>query len=172
MCSSRLQGSIFYIDEMFNLQEKRKLFSDQLAWEERSLGSQLRITARGNVTTHENYDRDPINNWDGFRMTAVHSANFHAGPQARLFFREQALDGTSAIQELIWNQTTDIWSKGTSFSDPWPTSHMAATIDESTNILRLFFSTGNNTLQEVWTDISTPNPIYARGIYFFLLQFF
>ena len=114
------------------------------------------------MTAPSDDQQDPVNDWDGFRMTAVHSPNFQAGPQARLFFRQQA-NGNNVIQELIWDQNADIWSKGTSFTDAWPTSHMAATIDESMKILRLFFSIGNRTLQEYWTDISKPNAGYAKG---------
>ena len=142
------------------------MFSDSLAWEQRSLNTQLRLTARGNLTAPNNDDQDPVNDWDGYRMAAVYSPIFHAGPQARLFFREQSLDGPNLIQELIWNQNADSWSRGANFTDSWPTSHMAATIDESTNILRLFFSTGNRTLQEYWTDISTPDTAYAKGMPF------
>jgi len=158
-----LQATIFYIDEKFNLQEKRKMFSDRLDWEQFSLGTQLRLSARGNVTIANNDDRDPVNDWDGYRMAAVYSPIFHDGPQARLFYRQPSLDGSSVIQELIWNLNGDHWSEGHNFTDSWPNSHMAATIDESTNILRLLFSTGNKTLQEYWIDISTPNAIYAKG---------
>lgn len=146
-----------------NLQEKRKLFSDNLLWEQRKLGSQLRLTARGNITTPNNNDQDPVNAWDGYRMAAVYSKNFQAGPGARLFFRHVDVDGSSLIQELIWDQTTDNWSMGSNFTDSWPTSHMAATVDESSNILRLFFSTGKKTLQEYWIDISEPETVYAKG---------
>jgi len=96
-------------------------------------------------------------------MAAVYSPIFHDGPQARLFFRQHSLDGSSVIQELIWKQNVDQWMKGHNFTDSWPNSHMAATIDDSNNILRLFFSTGNTTLQEYWIDISVPNAIYAKG---------
>ena len=151
---------------MNKLQEKRKLFSDTAYWEQRSLGPTLELVAHGNVTAPNNHDQDPVNDWDGFRLAAVYSANFHDGPQARLFFREQPLSGPSIIQELIWNQNTDAWSKGANFTDSWPTSHMAATIDESNNILRLFYSTGNKTLQEYWIDISSQNAVYAKGTLF------
>lgn len=159
----KYQATIFYIDEAYNLQEKRKMFSDKLPWEPFSLGTQLRLTARGNVTISNQDDRDPVNDWDGYRMAAVHSPIFHDGPQARLFYRQQSSDGSSVIQELIWNQNDDRWSKGQNFTDSWPNSHIAATIDESTNILRLFFSIGNRTLQEYWLDISVPSATYAKG---------
>ena len=97
-------------------------------------------------------------------MAAVYSRRFAAGPQARLFYRRQELNGTNYIQEVIWDQANDKWSKGAVFDDAWPTSHFAATIDESTNILRLFFSSGGKTLQEYRADISIPNTVYTKGV--------
>ncbi|KAL8823545.1 MAG: hypothetical protein Q9191_005757 [Dirinaria sp. TL-2023a] len=160
------QATIFYVDQNLNLQEKRKMFSDSNYWEQRTLKKQLQLQVRGNVPTPNNDDNDPVNNWDGYRIAAVHSTAFHAGPQARVFYRSQNMDstGNSVIQELIWNQNNDTWSKGTNFSTAWPTSQMTATIDESTNILRLFFSTGKRTLQEYWTDITAPEIKYTEGL--------
>lgn len=146
------------------MQEKRKKFNDTLLWEQGTLNPILRLTARGNVTTPDSDDNDPINDWDGYRLAAVYSRKFAAGPEARLFFRSQELNGTSSVQELIWNQTGDAWSKGFTFDSAWPTSHFSASIDESTNILRLFFSIGGKTLQEYWTDITTPETAYRKGI--------
>ena len=161
-----MKATIYYIDEKFNVQEKRKKFSDKLLWEQGTLNPSLRLTARGNVTSPQSDDEDdPVNEWDGYRLAAVYSRNFAAGPQARLFYRSQATDGTNEIQELIWNHINDTWSKGASFPTAWPTSHFAASIDESTNILRLFFSIGNKTLQEYWTDITTPDTTYREGVH-------
>lgn len=160
------QATIFYVDMNLNLQEKRKMFSDTNYWEQKTLKNQLQLQVRGNVSVPHNDDNDPVNDWDGYRIAAVHSTAFLAGPQARVFYRSQKMDGTgnSVIQELIWDQNKDTWSKGANFSTAWPTSHMAATIDESTNILRLFFSTGNRTLQEYWTDVTTPETKYTKGL--------
>ena len=142
------------------------MFSDTNFWTQKTLKNQLQLQVRGNVSVPHNDDNDPVNHWDGYRIAAVYSTAFRAGPQARVFYRSQKMDGTgnSVIQELIWDQNTDKWSKGANFSTAWPTSHMAATIDESTNILRLFFSTGKRTLQEYWTDITTPGTSYAEGM--------
>lgn len=152
------------MDELFNLQEKRKKFSNKDDWAQGTLNPILRLTVRGNVTLPDNDDNDPINDWNGYRLAAVYSRKFAAGPQTRLFYRSQQLNGSSMVQELMWNQTGDTWLKGATFDDAWPTSHLAASIDESTNILRLFFSVGGKTLQEYWTDITTPETAYQKGI--------
>ena len=141
------------------------MFSDTAYWEQRKLKYQLQLQVRGNISVAHNDDNDPVNEWDGYRIAAVHSPAFLNGPQARVFYRSVKMDnsGSSMIQELIWDQKNDNWSKGANFTTAWPTSHIAATIDESTNILRLFFSTGNRTLQEYWTDITTPETKYQEG---------
>ena len=69
------------------------------------------------------------------------------------------------MQELIWTQSNDSWAHGAKLPNPWPTSHLAATIDESTQILRLFFSSGNNTLQEAWMSLSDPTGTYRNGMH-------
>ena len=157
------EASIYYIDETFNLQEKRKKFSDTLVWEQANLNSILRVTVRGDVSMANNSDNDPKNRWDGYRLAAVYSRKFAAGPQTRLFYRQQDVNGSTSIQEAIWDQTNDKWTKGANFNDSSPNSHFAASIDESTNILRLFYSIGGGTLQEYWTDITTPETRYAKG---------
>lgn len=162
LSTNNLKATIFYIDRQFNLQEKRKKFNDSLAWEQATL-SRLGLRTLGSVETPNNNDNDPVNDWDGYRLAAVYSRNFVGGPQARLFYRAQENNWSNWIQEVIWNHSSDSWSKGASFKDPWPTSHFAASIDESTNILRLFYSTGGKTLQEYWTDITTPDTVYKKG---------
>ena len=157
-----LKGTIFYIDGKFKIQEKRKKFNDSLAWEQATLSS-LGLTTRGSVELPDNNDNDPVNDWDGYRLAAVYSRKFVGGPQARLFYRAQDTNGSNSIEEVIWNHTNDRWSKGATFNDSWPTSHFAASIDEETNILRLFYSTGRKTLQEYWTDITTPETAYKKG---------
>lgn len=144
------------------MQEKRKKFSDILPWEQANLNSILRVTVHGTVSMPNNDDNDPKNDWDGYRLAAVYSRKFLAGPQTRLFYRQQDLNGTW-IQEVIWDQTNDKWTIGAIFTDASPNSHFAASIDESTNILRLFYSTGGKTLQEYWTNITSPETKYAKG---------
>lgn len=76
-------------------------------------------------------------------MAAVYSKDFEAGPGIRLFFHTQDLNGTSWIQEGIYVQSQDKWYPGAHITGAWPNSHIGVTIDESTQILRLFFSAGN-----------------------------
>ena len=143
------------------MQEKRKIFSSSDYWEPGSL-SNLKIAAVGNFTL-PSVTQDPENGWDGYRMTAVYSENFHAGPGVRLFYHAENLTGAPFVQELIWTQSSDSWTNGAKLLNPWPTSHLAATIDESTQILRLFFSSGNKTLQEAWMSLSDPTGTYKNG---------
>lgn len=157
---------MYYVDTEQNLQEKRKNITNsdpEDIWEQWTLHSQLQLQVTGNRSLPDTDNDDPVNEWDGYRIAAVYSTSFFGGPQARVFFHTQTMKGASIIQELIWNQNADKWTKGTNFTTAYPTSHMAATIDESTNILRLFFSTGNKTLQEYWTDVTSIDTNYAKG---------
>ena len=106
---------------------------------------------------------DPENNWDSYQMAAAYSKGFHSGPGTRFFYHTQELNGTSYVQELIWYQGNDSWAYGSKLFTPWPNSHLAVTIDNSTNILRLFFSSGHNTLQEMWMSLTDPNSEYRDG---------
>ena len=106
---------------------------------------------------------DPKNGWDGYRMAAVYSVNFDNGPGIRLFYHAGQLNGTSVVQELIWNQKNDSWSKGAELLKPYPNSHLAATVDENSKILRLFFSSGNQTLSEEWLNITNTQAGYSPG---------
>lgn len=147
------------------LQEKRKVYSSTEYWEPGSLNSK-NLVAVGNLSLPSEAD-DPQNDWDGYRMAAVYSENFHSGPGLRLFYHAEQLNGTSHVQELVWIQSNDSWSQGAKLHDPYPNSHLAATIDESTRTLRLFFSSGNGTLQEAWTSISDPTPNYSNGLSYY-----
>ena len=97
-------------------------------------------------------------------MAAVYSTKFHNGPGTRFFYHAQSDSGATWVQEMIWNQNTDSWSQGAQLHDPWPNSHLAATIDESTMSLRLFYSAGNLTLQESYINITQPDAQYNKGI--------
>ena len=99
-------------------------------------------------------------------MAAAYSTRFHGGPAARLFYHSVATDGTARVQELVWNQTADSWALGATLTDPYPNSHLAVTIDNSTQLLRLFYSSGNLTLGESWLNISDPNGVYREGTSF------
>ena len=96
-------------------------------------------------------------------MAAVYSQNFKSGPGMRLYYHVLDLNGTNFVQEVIWLQAQDKWSKGAELNGVFPNSHFAASIDESTGILRLFFSSGNNTLQEAWSDIKKSPMTYQKG---------
>lgn len=122
----------------------------------------MKIAAVGNFSI-TSATQDPTNDWDGYRMAAVYSQNFHTGPGLRLYYHAENLTGTTYVQELIWTQSTDSWVNGAKLYNPWPTSHMVATIDDSTQILRLFFSSGNSTLQEAWMSVSDPSGTYKNG---------
>lgn len=97
-------------------------------------------------------------------MTAVYSPNFHDGPGIRLFYHAEEQNGTSIVQELIWNLKNDAWSKGATFSKPYAYSHLAAVVDETQKILRLLFSSGGKTLSEEWLDISNIQAGYSAGM--------
>ena len=122
----------------------------------------LNFAATGTVSL-TSQGEDPKNDWDGYRMASVYSVNFDNGPGIRLFYHAAQLNGTSVVQELIWNQKNDSWSKGASLSKPYPNSHLTATVDETSKILRLFFSSGNNTLSEEWLNITNTSGGYSPG---------
>ena len=170
MANIVIQGHIFYVGANGFLQEKKKLFPtpDSVYWEPGPL-SNLNLPVTGNVS-QPLQSGDPKNNWDGYRMAAVYSSNFHTGPGIRLFYHATQLDGTSFVQEMIWRQNNDSWSKGAVLSRPVPNSHLAATVDESTNILRVLFSSGDKTLSEEWIDISSSTTNYTSGMYPSLLR--
>ena len=117
----------------------------------------------GNVSLPSD-SKDPKNGWEGYRMAAVYSSRFTTGPGVRLYFHAAALNGTSYVKEFIWIQDKDTWSDGATFHDVNPNSHIAATVDESNDILRLFYSTSDGTLQEAWMDLTDPSGRYKPGI--------
>ncbi|KAL2039442.1 hypothetical protein N7G274_007714 [Stereocaulon virgatum] len=161
--SQQQQGSIFYVGMNGLLQEKRKIYNDTNYWEPGTLNLK-NIPMTGNISLPPG-KKDPENEWDGYRLAAVYSTKFHNGPGIRLFYHSQwQSNGTSFVQELIWNQQNDSWTKGVTLNRVWPNSHMAATIDDSTNILRLFFSSGNNALQELYLSITDPSGQYTNGL--------
>ena len=139
------------------------MLNSEAYWEPGTLNP-LNIPVVGNVSL-PSATQDPENDWDGYRMAAVYSQNFHTGPGLRLYYRAQNLTGASFVQELIWTQTTDSWANGAKLHNPYSNSHMAATIDESTQTVRLFFSSGNNTLQEAWMSLSDPTGTYQNGMH-------
>ena len=158
------QSSLFYVSAYDGLLQEKRNYATMPAWEPGSLGS-MKVQAIGNISVPEtNSVENPPNDWDSYRMAAVYSTEFYGGPGARLFYHSLAApNGTSCVQELIWNQTADTWSLGATLADPYPNSHLAVTIDDSTRMLRLFYSVGNLTLQESFLNISDPNGVYDQG---------
>lgn len=100
-------------------------------------------------------------------LAVVYSANFRSGPGARVFYHAQTGDDRDAgyTQELIWDQRKDSWSLGARISDPVPDSQLAATIDGQ--VLRLFYCSGNQTLQESWMNMTDSKGGYIRGMFQF-----
>ena len=148
------------------LQEKRDYPNTTTGeWLPGTLNNQ-NIQAIGDIALPgANSQQNPTNSWDSFAIAAAYSPNFHSGPGSRLFYHTQAANGTAYVQEMLWNQTGDSWSDGATLLDPWPNSQLAVTIDESTKLLRLFYSAGNLTLQESWLNISDPAGRYHQGTY-------
>ncbi|KAL8771696.1 MAG: hypothetical protein Q9209_002887 [Squamulea sp. 1 TL-2023] len=146
------------------IQEKRKnVKTDKEWWEPGSLNLQtLKIV--GNTTLPKNAQNlDPINQFDGYRMAAVYSDKFVTGAGTRLFYHRSSSNRTNWVQEWIWTKDTDNWTIGQAITNVYPNSHLAATVDEQNGLLRLYFSSGNLTLQEAYLNISDPQGIYNNG---------
>ena len=157
---------MFYIGTNGFLQEKRKPLNDKNTfWEPGSLNDQV-ITPVGNISLPNNEDKDPINSFDSYRMAAAYSENYSTGPGTRLFYHTTSANGTAWVQEWIWTRATDNWTKGQNILNVYPNSHLAATVDEQNMLLRLYFSSGNLTIQEVWLNISNPDAIYNNGEFY------
>ena len=170
-CSKRLvshiillQSSIFYVGQNGYIKEKRN-YVDLAAWEPgiKTINTiNLRVVSMS--VADANIGKDPQNNvWDSSRMAAAYSTDFYGGPQARFFYHNQASNGIPILQEMIWTQTDDSWIYGTTLTDPWPTSHLAVTVDSVTKTMRLFYSAGNLTLQESWLNISEAGANWRTG---------
>jgi len=146
------------------LQEKRKNLATVDIWSPGSLGS-LGLLTNGSSTPQSNAspEANPSNDWDGFNMAAVYSMNFPTGPGARLYYHFSSPNGTAWVQELKWDQAADIWETGIVLPGVSPNSHIAATIDEQHKAVRVFYSTGNGTLQESWSNITQNNGAYHPG---------
>ena len=154
--------SIFYVEANGLFAEKRN-FGDIFDLGNHTFDKQS-IEAVGVITPSAGSpgNPEPTNNWDSYRMTATYSENFFGGPQGRLFIHQNSLNG-SFVQEWVWNQTADHWTLGHQLHDPLPGSHLAATVDESSKTLRLYYATANLTLQEKTLNISQPDAAYEQG---------
>ncbi|SLM37184.1 hypothetical protein LPUS_06915 [Lasallia pustulata] len=157
------QSSIFYIDNQGNLREKRS-WADQ-PWELGSLSNQnFKVVGSGPLPAGANPMNDPSNNWDSYSLAAAYSPKFGTGSEGRLFYHYTATNGSQWVQELLWNQTADVWTSGQVITDAWPNSHLSAVIDDTHQMLRLFYSSGNLTLKESWTDLNNQNATYRAGV--------
>lgn len=156
---------MIYQDVQGILQEKRKKLATSDNWLPGSLGS-LGLLTNGSFNPQSNSspESNPRNDWDGLNMAAVYSMNFPTGPGARLYYHFASPNGSAWIQELKWDQAADVWETGTTFGGGAPNSHIAATIDEQHKAVRVFYSTGNGTLQESWSNITQYNGTY-NGTY-------
>ena len=101
--------------------------------------------------------------WNGFRMAAVYSTAFAGGRGGRLYYH-----GGNAtinwIQELVWHYANDSWSLGAMLFGAVPGCHLTVTIEPRTNILRLFYASGQSDVAERWLNITTKNASYQSGI--------
>ena len=154
-----LQSSIFYIGSNGYIQEKRN-YAGFNTWEPGTNAINT-IGLRAVITP---FGEDPQDNaWDSLRMAATYSADFYGGPQARLFYYGQADSGTLVLQEMIWTQGNDSWRYGAALTSRSANSHLAMTVDSVTQTLRLFYSAGNQTLQEAWLNISQADATWQTG---------
>lgn len=155
---------MFYVGTNGYLQEKRVPYNNVSAWWEPGTLNPSGIKMVGNISLPDkNRNKDPINQFDSYRMAAVYSEHFWNGAGTRLFFHRAATNGTTWVEEWIWNRRSDDWRIGQRITNVYPNSHLAATVDETNRLLRLYFSSGNLTLQEVWLNITDPKSVYNNG---------
>lgn len=97
-------------------------------------------------------------------MAAVYSENFASGAGCRLFYH--AGNATrSWVQELIWDKTNDTWTPGLIIDDVLSNSHLSATIDDNSQILRLFYVSKKEQLQHSYLNITEHNQRYQTGTF-------
>lgn len=144
------------------IQEKRKIFNNTLYWEPGTINN-LNLAADGNITLPPESAPDLKSGIGSYPMAAVYSQSFSSGAGIRLFYHAEIINGTSYVQEMVWIQAKDSWTKGAQIPNVWPNSKLAATIDDSNGLLRLFFTSGNQTLQELYCDINDMHWEYQDG---------
>ena len=161
------QSSIFYVDWQHLLVQEKRLLPNATIWTDGTL-DRSSLPAYGNLSISEgNPEQDPSNAWDGYRMAAVYSKDFVGGPQARLYYHTTTSGNPPVpiVQEMIWLQNNDSWSTGHQFFDAWPNSNLAITTDIATSTIRLYYSSGNLTLQEAWFDLNHQSAGWGTGIF-------
>ena len=125
----------------------------------------LNLLSNGSFTLHPDAspEANPSNDWDGSNIAAVYSMNFPNGPGAKLYYHFTSPNGSAWVQELKWDQGNDTWERGKDFHGASPNSHIAATIDEQQKVVRVFYTIGNGTLQESWSNMTQANGTYNLG---------
>ncbi|KAL8852779.1 MAG: hypothetical protein Q9221_002409 [Calogaya cf. arnoldii] len=159
-------GQMFYVGSNGYIQEKRKPLDDpdpKTVWQPGTLNDNSLKIAGNTTLPKDAQNLDPINQFDGYSMAAVHSELFAAGAGTRLFYHQSSSNGTNWVQEWIWTRENDSWKTGQLIRDVYPNSKIAATVDEQNRLLRLYFSIGNLTLQESYLNISDPQGLYNNG---------
>lgn len=148
------QQLVIYIDSYDVIRGKRKSSATN-QWEDLISLQNGRFIANGS--------RSDGGGLGAIGLAAVYSADFRSGPGARVFFHAQSDDEADAsyVQELIWDQRRDAWSLGSRLRDPAPDSQLAVAVDDRT--LRLFYCSGNRTLQESWMNLTDARQSYMRG---------
>ena len=96
-------------------------------------------------------------------MASIYSTNFSTGPGARVFYHGGNTT-TTWVQELIWLQQNDTWMTGTTIFGADPNCHLTVTIEPLTQILRLFYSSGDSAVEEQWLNITAQNATFQRGV--------
>ncbi|KAI9758078.1 MAG: hypothetical protein M4579_003209 [Chaenotheca gracillima] len=155
MNGSRRMERIYYNGMQYPLLQEKIKDPNESLWLPGPM-SALGIQSNTSLLTRENNG--------AAHMSAVYSTRFASGAGARFFYHAARQDtGTDSwVQELVWSQKADTWTKGAQIKGPVSTSQLAATIQD--DFLRLFYSTANGTLQESFIDITDKSANYTNGI--------
>ena len=119
--------------------------------------------ADSDLIVNGNFSIEGDGGFNGYRIAAVYSQHFAAGPGARIYFH-QADGDSSWVQELVWTQKTDTWTQGSRLFGPTTDSHLCAMIEPQSQAVRLFYSTPDNAVKEIWWNITDQIPQYQQGV--------
>lgn len=151
---------LFYVGSNGYIQEKRSYATWLYV---KSAINSIGLKPVRTLGASKDMNGDRRNSWDSYRMASAYSADFYGGAQGRFFYQSQGSNDGTIVQEMVWTQTGDSWSYGHIFTDVWPSSHLAATVNTVIHTLHLFYTTGNHTLQESWLNISEPGATWQTG---------